>query len=304
MNQTILFYGDEDVISSLAKKGSETDIKYYNLKISGAETTFLYPFKFPERIQTLLNAASVSNKAIITVNQLDKTIGELLLSLDYHDIKTIGVIAEQSVFSQIGKIATAMGMQAIPMNATYEDLEKFVQLPVGEGRKDDLVVIDQTFQVKGVGTVSLGFVLGGQVKRHMVMKAYPSMKSVDIKSIQIMDVDVESAEPFSRVGLAFRNAEVDDISKGTILYSREGMEFVESVSMNVRTNAAVKTTPSLGEKVQLNFLFNNINAEISDISDGRYLIDVDRKVPLIDEIFSITSLNSSPRVIGAGKPGN
>ncbi|MGC8561969.1 MAG: EF-Tu/IF-2/RF-3 family GTPase [Thermoplasmata archaeon] len=304
MNQTILFFGDEGILKDLAKKGSETDIRYYNTKISGDEISFLYPFKFPERIQTLLNAASVANKAILTVGELDKSIGEFLLTLDYHRITTLGIIADPTVVAQIQKITSGMGISVHPLTPKFEDLEKFAQLPVGPSKEENMVVLDQSFQVKGVGTVSLGFVLGGQIRKHMVMKAYPSGKSVDIKSIQIMDVDMETANPFSRVGLAYRNSEVDDVPKGTILYSREGIEFTESVQLNVRTNPTVKVVPSVGEKIQLNFLFNNINAEISDISEGKYLIDVDKKVPIIDEIFSITSLNSSPRVIGAGKPGN
>ncbi len=304
MNQTILFYGDEEILKSLTKKGSETDIRYYNSRIAGNEITFLYPFKFPERIQTLLNAASVSNKAILAVSELDKSVGEFLLTLDYHGIKNLGIIAEEPALSQVIKIAMSMGINAGPIKAAYEGIESFSQIPIEPARTENLVVLDQSFQVKGVGTVSLGFVLGGQIKKHMVMKAYPSGKSVDIKSIQIMDADMESAEPFSRVGLAYRNVEVDDVPKGTILYSQDGLEFTESIQINVRTNPTVKLVPKVGDKIQINFLFNNMNAEISDISEGRFLIDVDKKVPVINEIFSITSLNSSPRVIGAGKPGN
>ena len=304
MNQTILFYGDEEILKSLSKRGSETDIRYYNTRISGNEMTFLYPFKFPERIQTLLNAASVSNKAILAINELDKSVGEFLLTLDYHQIRNLGVISDPNLTEQIQKIAAGMGIKVHALNPKYEDIEKFSRVPLEDPKAENLVVLDQSFQVKGVGTVSLGFVLGGEIRKHMVLKAYPSGKSVDIKSIQIMDVDMETASPFSRVGLAYRNAEVDDVPKGTLLYSREGIEFTDSITLEVRTNPTVKVVPSVGDKIQINFLFNNINAEISDISEGRYLIDTDKKVPIMDSIFSISSLNSSPRVVGAGKPGN
>lgn len=304
MNQTVLFYGDEEILKNLTKKGSETDIRYYNTKISDNEITFLYPFKFPERIQTLLNAASVANKAIIAISELDKSVGEFLLTLEYNQIKNLGVIADSSTVYQIQKISSSMGITVHELSPKFEDLERFSQVPIEPPKAEDLVVLDQSFQVKGVGTVSLGFALGGQIKKHMVMKAYPSGKNVDIKSIQIMDVDMENAGPFSRVGLAYRNVDVDDVPKGTLLYSKEGLEFTESIQLEVRTNPTVKVIPSIGEKIQLNFLFNNVNAEISDISEGRFLIDVDKKVPIIDEIFSLTSLNSSPRIIGAGKPAN
>ncbi|MEM3313805.1 MAG: hypothetical protein QXT48_05505 [Thermoplasmatales archaeon] len=302
MNQTILFYGNEDVLSSLFKKGSETDIKYYNYKISGNEVTFLFPFKFPERIQPLVNACSVSNKAVLAVDQLDRSVGEFILSLDYYGIRTLGFIGEENVLNQVRKLVSPIGINVSKMSPKLEDFEQFVSLDNQKPLNGSIVVVDQSFPVKGVGTVSLGFVLGGQVKKHMVMKAYPSGKNVDIKNIQVMDVDVESAEPFTRVGLAYRNTEVEDVPKGTILYDLEVLNFEESIRLNIRKNETVKVSSSIGDKVQLNFLFNNINAEISDISDGTYLLDLDRKAPLLDVPYSITNLNILPRIVGAGKP--
>lgn len=304
MNQTILFYGDEEILRDVSKKGSETDIRYYNSKMGGNKITFLYPFKFPERIQTLVNASSVSNKAMLSVSELDKSVGEFLLTMGYHQIKELGLMGEPTSTGQVEKIAVGLGLKVHPLGTKFEDFEKFAQIEAETHRKEDLVVIDQSFSVKGVGTVSLGFVMGGNIKKHMELKAYPSGKTIDVKNIQIMDEDVESAEPFSRVGLAYRNAEVDDVPKGSILYSSEGVQFTDSIQLEVRTNPTVKIVPSIGDKIQLNFLFNNVNAEISDISERRYLIDVDKKIPLMDEIYSITSLNSSPRILGAGKPAD
>lgn len=304
MNQIILFYGDEEILKAFSKKGSETDIRYYNSKIAGNEVALLYPLKFPERIQTILAAASVSNKAIIAVSELDKSVGEFILAVDYFGVKHLGVIGDESIFETLKKITNGLEMELYQMNPKFEDFEKFINIEIETLRKDDLVVIDQTFPVKGIGTVSLGFVLGGQITRHSKFKAYPSGKEVDIKSIQVMDVDMDGASPFSRVGLAFRGNEVEDLPKGSILFSREGVQFSESIQLDVRRNPTVKIAPSIGEKIQLNFLFNSLNAEISDISENRYLIDVDRKVPMIDEIFAISSMNSSPRILGAGRTGD
>ncbi|MGC8645799.1 MAG: EF-Tu/IF-2/RF-3 family GTPase [Thermoplasmata archaeon] len=304
MNQTILFYGNEEILASLFKKGSETDIRYYNYKIAGNEVTFLFPFKFPERIQPLVNACSVANKAVLAVEQLDKNVGEFILSLDYYEIKKLAFIGDEGMFSQLKKLVSPMGIDISLMSPRFEDFERFVSSDLSNNRKSTLVAIDQSFPVKGVGTVSLGFVLGGEIKRHMVMKSYPSGKTVDIKNIQVMDVDVESAEPFSRVGIAYRNTEVEEVPRGSILYDSDSMSFVESMRLSVRRNPTVRTAPSLGDKVQLNFLFNNINAEISDISDDLYLLDLDRKAPVLDVPYTITNLNSTPRLLGAGKPAD
>jgi selenocysteine-specific translation elongation factor len=304
MNQNIIFYGNEEILSSLFKKGSETDIRYYNYKIAGNEVTFLFPFKFPERIQPLVNACSVANKAIVAVNQLDRSVGEFILSLDYYEIKSLGFIGEENVFNQMKKLVAPLGIDIFHMSGKYEDFEKFVSSGTPSPRKSTIVVIDQSFPVRGTGTVSLGFVLGGQIRKHMVMKSYPSGKSVDIKNIQVMDVDVDTAEPFTRVGIAYRNTELEDVPKGSILYDSDSISSAETIRLSVRRNPAVNVTPNIGDKVQLNFLFNNINAEISDISDQIYLLDLDRKAPVLDVPYSITNLNSTPRLLGAGKPAD
>lgn len=302
MNQTILFYGDEEVLKKIAKKGSETDISYYNTKMGEDIVTFLSIFKFPERLQTLLNAASVSNKAMIAVNQVDKGVGEFLLTLEYYAIKDLGVVGDDAIYSSIKEISKSLRIDIHRVSATFESFLNFVSIPLEEPDRETLVIIDQTFSVKGVGTVSLGFLIGGAIKKHSKLKTYPSKKEIDVKSIQMMDVDVEEAVPFSRVGLAFRNVEVEDLPKGSILYDREDMRLVDDIRLNIRVNPMIRTTASVGDKIQLNFLFNNVNAEISDITGGQYLIDVSRKVPILNSIFSLSNLNSTPRILGAGEP--
>ncbi len=304
MDQVILAYGSEDFLKKFAKKGSETDIKYFNQKIDNSSITYLNPFKFPERIQPLLNAASVANKAIISFENLDKSVGEFLLALDYSDIRQLGVIATEDMYENLAKIAKGLNINAIRLQEDLGSIENFINSPVEEKKGETTVAIDQSFQVKGVGTVVLGFVLAGEIKKHMTLKAYPSGKNVEIRSIQIMDVDYETAKPFSRVGLALKNVEPEDVSKGTILYEKEGMEFSESTRMTVRINQSIKNKPQLGEKIQLNFLFNNINGEISDVSDNSYLIDTDRKIPIMETNYIISSLNSVPRISGVGRPGD
>ncbi len=304
MDQVILAYGSEDFLKKFAKKGSETDIKYFNQKIDNSSVTYLNPFKFPERIQPLLNAASVANKAIISFENIDKSVGEFLLALDYSDIRQLGVISTEEMYENLAKIAKGLNINAIRLQEDLGSIENFVNSPVEEKKGETTVAIDQSFQVKGVGTVVLGFVLAGEIRKHMTLKAYPSGKNVEIRSIQIMDVDFETARPFSRVGLALKNVEPEDVSKGTILYEKEGMEFSESTRMTVRINQSIKNKPQLGEKIQLNFLFNNINGEISDVSDNSYLIDTDRKIPIMETNYIISSLNSVPRISGVGRPGD
>lgn len=304
MDQIILTYGSEEFLKKFAKKGSETDIKYFNQKVNGMNFTYLYPYKFPERIQPLLNAASVSKKAILMIDNIDRSVGELLLAIDYEGIDRVGVIGPSDIFDTIKKLTRGMNIEILKLEEDLSSIENFLLTEPTMKEGQAMIAVDQSFQVKGVGTVILGFVISGEVRKHMNLKSYPSGKNVEIRSIQIMDVDNESAKPFSRVGLAVKNVEPDDVTKGTILYEGEGIEFTDSIRMNLRVNETVKNKPQLGEKIQVNFLFNNINGEVSDVSGDSYLVDTDRKIPVIDVPYIISSLNSVPRISGVGKTGN
>ncbi len=304
VDQIILTYGSEEFLKKFAKRGSETDIRYYNQKVNGSTVTYLNPFKFPERIQPLLNASSVSKKAIISVDNLDKNVGELLLAIDYSEIRQVGIISNEEVYETLKKITKGMDVTITFLQEDLGSIENFISIDLPEKDGSALVAVDQSFQVKGVGTVILGFVMQGEIKKHMNLKVYPSGKNVEIRSIQIMDIDYESAKPFSRVGLAVKNVEPEDVSRGTLLFEADEMEMSDSTRMKVRINGSIKSRPQLGDKIQVNFLFNNINAEISDISGESYLIDTDRKIPLIDTNYIISSLNNTPRISGVGKPGD
>jgi hypothetical protein len=81
--------------------------------------------------------------------------------------------------------------------------------------KGKLVYIDRAFSVKGVGTVALGFVLAGGVSVHDQMRAIPGQEGpgIDVKGIQVNDVDVESVGRGIRVGLSLRGVEAKDLEK-------------------------------------------------------------------------------------------
>ena len=306
MDYSLLFYGSDEIAKQIGKSSGETDIKYYHTKRGDSEITILYPFKFPERIQPLINSASVSEKALVEIQSLDKFVGELLLVLDYYGINDVGVISDDTTFSTVQKITRGMNFKLSKveknMGSIYDFLDKF---PEPSKFNKTMIFVDQAFPVKGVGTVVLGFVMGGTVKKHQQLKSYPNGKIAEVRSIQIMDVDRESAVPYSRVGLALKGVEVDDVMKGTILSEDQEIELVDSLELNIKISQSVKIQPRAGEKIQVNFAFNNVNAVISDFDNGKILVDVDKKIAKIEGIvYSITDLNISPRILGAGIIGN
>ena len=81
------------------------------------------------------------------------------------------------------------------------------------------VPIDHHFNVKGIGTVILGCVQEGTIRRHDQLTVHPLGKQAQIRSIQMHDDDAEEASAGDRVGLALKGIESDDLDRGFVLSS-------------------------------------------------------------------------------------
>ena len=62
-NLTVAVLGKQGYSSSLAKKGTSTDITLYNLKKNENTITFVEPTRYPERLAPLFYACSLAKKA-------------------------------------------------------------------------------------------------------------------------------------------------------------------------------------------------------------------------------------------------
>jgi len=70
-------YGKE-----LGKKGTVSDLTFYNLKKGENTVTLIEPSRYPERIAPLFYAISMSQKILLIVDQMDPAFGETVLMLD------------------------------------------------------------------------------------------------------------------------------------------------------------------------------------------------------------------------------
>src|SRR5262249_52372976 len=79
------------------------------------------------------------------------------------------------------------------------------------------VPIDNYFNVKSVGTVILGLVKSGTVKKHDKLIVEPLGKEVLVKGIQSQDKDFDEAGPGTRVGLNLKGVEADELKRGYVI---------------------------------------------------------------------------------------
>jgi selenocysteine-specific translation elongation factor len=79
------------------------------------------------------------------------------------------------------------------------------------------VPIDHFFNVKGVGTVILGYVTHGRIEKHDELKVLPTDRKALVRSIQKHDDDYDDAVRGDRVGLALKNVDVEQLDRGYVL---------------------------------------------------------------------------------------
>jgi hypothetical protein len=77
-NVTVAVLGSLGYSNNLGKKGTSTDITFYNLKKGEATVTLIEPERYPERLAPLFYAVSLSKKVILVVDEINATFGECI----------------------------------------------------------------------------------------------------------------------------------------------------------------------------------------------------------------------------------
>ncbi|MGC8663868.1 MAG: EF-Tu/IF-2/RF-3 family GTPase [Thermoplasmata archaeon] len=294
---------DEELLKKIGKQGSETDIRYFNRKSENIVFTFLLPFKFPERIAPLLLSTSVADAAIVQVNQLDRDLGEVLLALDAFNIEKGIFLTDQDKIGSIKALIknTSLSQYEIKENSYENALDFLSSFKERRAEGEGYIVADQVFPVKGVGTVALGFVKGGRINKHDEMRVYPGPKMTEIRSIQVQDVDVEFADIGTRVGVALKGLNPDDVPKGAILASHERFMTSSSIKIQIRKNPAIRDSLYNNQKIQIYTNFGKYPATVSDVSGDKILVDFEQEIALTHDVYAISHQEKAPRIYGGGK---
>jgi hypothetical protein len=209
--------------SSVAKKSEAEGISVFHRVEGGHGFSFLDTSDYPDRVQGYARIASISDHALYLFpksGRLSAPDGELAVLLGSLSLPGTLELMDGSAAPETA--ASALRGTTV---ASYRVEERVstssaIDLSYTGPRQDwpskgKLVYIDRAFSVKGVGTVALGFVLAGGVSVHDQMRAIPGQEGpgIDVKGIQVNDVDVESVGRGIRVGLSLRGVEAKDLEK-------------------------------------------------------------------------------------------
>jgi len=277
-NLTVAVLGAANYASSIAKKGTSTDITLYNLKKDDDIVTLIEPTRYPDRLAPLFYACSTAKKAIVIIDELNATVGESLVMLQCCGINSgyfvlRNYIQQEKVESLVkGTILEKFEFAADNPAALKEALlaEAALNKPATAfdgGTPSGTVPVDHAFNVKGVGTVILGTVTSGMIQKHATMNALPGTKTTQIRSIQKHDDEFDTADEDDRVGLALKNIDVTDVDRGTVLTNDSTIK----MSKTLKTRASLVkywTTPiKIGMVMHLGHWMQFLNGKVDAVSD-------------------------------------
>ncbi len=235
------FVRDRELASRIAKLGTESDIALFNYRDGERHLNVVSPIRYPDKLSSLLFSLNMSDVAILDISEMNREIGEIIIALNSLGMRDGGIILRNYLLPE--QIKPFIGDTALKdyeiLEDDHERVRDFLFSMVKE--TDDInepvrVVIDHYFPVKGVGLVALGMVESGVVERHQKLRMYPSDKIAHVKSIQVHDVDVNSAGKGSRVGLALKNVKEDDLERGMVLATHEVDTFEDECDFEVEVN--------------------------------------------------------------------
>ena len=230
-NITVAVIGPEGYAGHLGKKGTTSDIAFYNQKKGEHTVTFVEPVRYPDRLASLFFSVSMAHRALLVVDEIGPVFGECVVMLDCAGIgKGMLVLRNYITPEQVAPLIQGTVVEHYDLvpdepvrirEYLIGEAETLQEKPV-HGAKG-AVPVDHAFPVKGTGVVVLGQVVSGTISRHDTLRIFPTQKKAQVRSIQKHEDDAQSAGPGDRVGLALKGIEVGDLDRGWVLSASESI---------------------------------------------------------------------------------
>jgi selenocysteine-specific translation elongation factor len=216
---TVAVVGARDQAKELGRKGTASDITLYNAVRDGHAVTLIEPTQFPDKFGALLFALGMADRTLFVVNALGREVAETAAVVDLFETPVdiaLGPAVGESELRRAFKGTRLESAPAAPLD--FPKLRAAIDGWAAPAAPGDVVVrIDHAFPVKGVGAVALGVVRRGTLKAHDKLRLYPEEKVIEVRSIQVHDVDVPTAATGERVGVALKGIDADELARGQTL---------------------------------------------------------------------------------------
>jgi len=329
----IAMIGSDDLAKSIAKATDQRDVHTYVHKESGADgpriLSLIRPAKMPERIRPFFNSLCAARVGLLEVTGIDAAFGEVLVGFSAAGI-TKGIyvinpaegewIDEDQVKAFIAQAGLSSWQQSgndgIELRSALYGLMDEISSDLESAKQDPLVVpIDQHFNVKGIGLVAIGYVQSGSVSVHDELHLLPAEGPGTVKSLQVMDDDVEQAVAGDRVGIALRNAKEEHLTGGSLVIhpaiedKNKGISVPLSLDEHKRSSIELSTSPfqkrilAVGDVVHASVDLQFVVGRVESMGSG---LEVAWESPLFirkenPPVVILAQLDSKPRIMGSAK---
>ena len=294
--------GEQTIANDFGKKGTVTDLTVYDRKESDIIRTWVVPNGFPEKIQPLLQAINIAEYVIFYVASLDRYTGEQIIALDMLNKKN-GILSHSYEVDEnrLQSMIKGTELQNYRKIDSPNIKEELIKLSPVSNDGSAQIVIDHSFDVKGVGTVVLGKVLQGTINQYDNLKHLPSGTDVMLKSIQMHDDDVKQAVCPARVGLSLKGIKPDEVGRGDIITSDESFEIKHELEIDFKQSPFYKGEISENQMCLVNIGLQVKAAKFSSISPVKLILDKPVVCRKNEICLLIKPESTSVRVIGSGK---
>jgi selenocysteine-specific translation elongation factor len=301
---TVSVVGSNEVAKELGKKGTSSDVTLYNAVRDDHAVTLVEASQFPEKFPPLVTALSMGDRCLLVIPELNRAVAETIATVDVVDVPTTVVLG-----TAVGEDELARALKGSRLERADRQPLDFPQLrtlvgtwkaPVVDG--PTIVPIDHAFPVKGVGTVALGVVRRGTLRAHDTLRLWPTDKTIEIRSIQVHDIDRKDASCGERVGVALRGIEADEISRGQILAPADSLNVGATVQGGPFSKSRYyRGDLRVGAQLYLMVGLQAAPASLDAISSSATTMSADRPLafaPGMPAYVLDLSVPSGPRIVG------
>ncbi len=267
----VALVGSEDLARKLGKKGDTRDIESYVHKESrGGEVrvlSLLRPLKFPDSIRPMLSVLDVAKAGLLEIRELSASVGEAMVALGcsgiskgsaiispddggWIDSEQVRVMLDQAGLGEWDIVEGRFDEHGI-RERLFEIQDELAKTMDISNSSPLILPVDQHFNVKGVGLVAIGYVQSGRVSKHDEVEVMPASDVGVVRSLQVMDDDVDVAITGDRVGVALRNLREQSLHRGCMICvpGEESLARHEKSSFELEVAPFQRRVLSVGEVI-------------------------------------------------------
>ncbi|PKP59189.1 MAG: elongation factor Tu, partial [Candidatus Altiarchaeales archaeon HGW-Altiarchaeales-1] len=98
--KNIAVLGDNTFGDVLGKKGTESDITLYSYKEESQAISFVVPTEYPGKVQPMAYAINMTDAALVKVDAISRTLGEIIVALECAGIKKGYIVMGENLIKE------------------------------------------------------------------------------------------------------------------------------------------------------------------------------------------------------------